>query len=476
MGVVNMNSVQVYGQEDFVEFRKLESRDLSYAIFSDIDFHKYMYPVSFFRSDFRGSKFKNMKFYKNNFDRSDFLNSVFLDCQFEKVNFGCCQIKNCYFENIDFTNNLYRNTSIHSTTFVNCRFPDESFLINMQRCILIDCVFSGCNFEMSTTDSDEFNNCTFIDTNLATMHAENHIFIKCKFDKVCLDSSYFFGYSIANCNMKNVVFLYHGEYVPFNKLDASNYLDSFKEEHRFNEVINFMKLSKMQEEIPNVIMEFINYYSENSYGRLLEISIVMNTLIFSAIYEEINFNVLYRILVILENIELKNWSFNEKNEFAALNIKFKNALFLSPHSVKYLLEIRKEQFSTLTLRFENDNFDICAKEAEEFINSFSDMSYWNMIQKQQGSWFLTFAVPTVILISVLPNIIKNYADVYFDIKTKQALSNKILQKLNSPNISHREIEILEKDIEKGQLLLQSGQCLNKNIKFKDDIHSIQANI
>lgn len=61
-----MNEIQLYMQDDFIEFKKFEGRDLSYSVFENVDFHKYVHLVSFFRSDFRGTKFSNIEFYKNN--------------------------------------------------------------------------------------------------------------------------------------------------------------------------------------------------------------------------------------------------------------------------------------------------------------------------------------------------------------------------------------------------------------------------
>ncbi|BFL20356.1 hypothetical protein [Mediterraneibacter gnavus] len=58
--------VQMYFQEDFIKLKKFEGMDMSYSVFEKVDFHRYMHPVSFFRSDFRGTKFKNINFYKKN--------------------------------------------------------------------------------------------------------------------------------------------------------------------------------------------------------------------------------------------------------------------------------------------------------------------------------------------------------------------------------------------------------------------------
>ena len=43
-----MNELQFYRQDDFIEFKKFESKNLSYAVFENIDFHKSVHPISIF--------------------------------------------------------------------------------------------------------------------------------------------------------------------------------------------------------------------------------------------------------------------------------------------------------------------------------------------------------------------------------------------------------------------------------------------
>lgn len=434
----------------------------------------YMHPVSFFRSDFRGTKFKNINFYKNNFDRSDFLNAVFVDCTFDKVNFGCCQMKNCYFSNVKFTNNFYRNTSIHSTTFVNCEFPDEAFLINMQHCKLINCIFNGCSFEMSTTDSDFFKKCAFVNTNLATMHAENHKFVECSFENVCIDSSYFFGYSIANCEWSQVVFLYRGEHIRFEDLAYSEFLQKFEQEHRFNDMLNLFIRTKQQCKIPSILRNCLDYYANEIYGRMLDISVILETLSFAAIYETVDYEFLHESLEIIMEADLSSYSFEECIEIEALYAKLQNALYLCSHSEEYLARIDEKSKSILSIRLDNDDYDECIETAKQLLDSISNAEYWTLVGKQKGSWILIYSAATIIVLSALPKIIKNYADVYFDIKTKKVLSNKILQKLETTDVSIKEIKKLTAATQDAELLLPAGKCINKDIS--SEIASITANL
>lgn len=458
-----MNEIQTYFQNDFIEFKKFEARDMSYSVFDKIDFHKCLHPVSFFRSDFRGTKFTNINFYKNNFDRSDFLNAILINDTFEKVQFGCCQMKNCYFKDVKFINNSYRNTSIHSTTFVNCEFPDESFLVNMQHCRLINCTFNGCSFEMSTTDSDIFENCTFIDTNLATMHAENHKFIGCTFENVCIDSSYFFGYSIAKCSLEQVVFLYRGEYICLQNLEMSEFFEKFARENRFNDMLNLFIYTRKQDKIAEMLKLCLDYYKKEPYGRMLNIAAIFDSLSFAAIYETIDFKYLHEILAIISETDLSNYTFNERNEIESLYIKLQNSLYLSSHSKEYYTKIGLESKSMLNIRLNSDDYEECIKIAKQFLDSISDANYWTLIEKQKGSWILTFSAVTIVVLVALPKIIKNYADVYFEIKAKKIISNKILQKLESTEVSLKDLHKLTIATKEAELLLPAGKCIDKNI-------------
>lgn len=458
-----MKEVQLYNRDNLIKFKQFESQNLSYSVFENIDFHECAHPVSFFRSDFRGTKFEKIKFYKNNFDRSDFLNSVFIDCSFEKVQFGCCQVKNCYFENAKFSNNLYRNTSIHSTTFVGCDFPDEAFLINMQHCKLINCTFKGCTFEMSTTDSDIFDKCKFYNTNLATMHAENHKFVNCQFDNVCIGSSYFFGYSIAQCTWNEVFFLYRGEFVDMMDMPIGEFLKKFEVERRYNDIINLYIFKGMQGMIPDILRKSLDYYKNSPYGRMLDISTLLENLTFSAINETVDYEVLNECLEIIMDTDISNYNLDERIEISALSVKLQNALYLANHSKEYLEKINKNRKSVLTLRFDSDDYEKCVEAAKQLLDSISDQCYWTLIGEQKGSWTLIYVASTIIVLSALPKIIKNYSDVYFDIKTKKTLSKNVQQKLESTDISLKDIQKLIETSQEAELLIPAGKCIDKDV-------------
>ena len=107
------------------------------------------------------------------------------------------------------------------------------------------------------------------------MHAENHKFVECSFENVCIDSSYFFGYSIANCEWSQVVFLYRGGHIRFEDLAYSEFLQKFEQEHRFNDMLNLFIRTKQQCKIPSILRNCLDYYANEIYGRMLDISVIL---------------------------------------------------------------------------------------------------------------------------------------------------------------------------------------------------------
>lgn len=69
----------------------------------------------------------------------------------------------------------------------------------------------------------------------------------------------------------------------------------------------------------------------------------------------------------------------------------------------------------------------------------------------------------MIVLAALPKIIKNFSDVYFDIKTKKVLSDKLLQKLEASDVSLKEIKKLTTLTHEAELMTPAGNCMNKNI-------------
>ena len=217
----------------------------------------------------------------------------------------------------------------------------------------------------------------------------------------------------------------------------------------------------------------MEHYSRYTFGRMLDISNIFKMLIFSAIYEELPFNLLYHILIIMETENFSYYTFEEKNDILSLCSKFKNALLLSQHSDDYIINIQPDMQSMVILTFSIDDYEECLNISKKMIGSISNIIHWELVDRKKGSWILFFSVSTFALISALPRIIKNYSDVYFDIKVKKAISKKLLSELESSK-SLRKTTQIKDSLCSSKLLMPSGKCINEN-ELKN-IKSIEVEI
>lgn len=230
-------------------------KDLSYMNFKDIDFSLYN-PISFFRSDFRGSRFENIIFKNTILDRADFIACTFINCQFINVNFGSCEIKACIFVDSIIKQCIFDNVSIQESLFQKCELKEQHILVNMKDCELKDSKIINCTFERSTTEKNKYESCLLENIDFATMHAECHKFIDCKLINVKLDISYVFGYLLCNTSIKDFKILYRGKEV---NLDCKEQAMKFLENSRTYELINVFFIYQGFDKIPELLEDILLY-------------------------------------------------------------------------------------------------------------------------------------------------------------------------------------------------------------------------
>ncbi len=220
---------------------KVEKQDLTYRIFKDIDYTKLKYKTSFYRSDFRGSKFENITFYQNNFDIADFINNIFLNVEFNQVNFGEAEIKNCVFNKCYFKENTYTSVPFTNCSFIKCDFTNETFRLTMKECTFKECTFKSCVFDQCSTDTIEFNDSTIIKCELSTMHAENYKIINCTFRDTYLGINFLGTYLIKGTDFNLLSFKYRGEIVHISNTDYfARYTYDMFEHFRYYEYLNLL--------------------------------------------------------------------------------------------------------------------------------------------------------------------------------------------------------------------------------------------
>ena len=409
-----------------------EKEDLSYYVFKDINFFESKRHISFFRSDFRGSSFFNVKFYRNNFDRADFISCNIRSCGFDSVDFGGCEIKNCYFENAVFKSNKYNGTAIHQSTFVNCHFCNEQFLITMYECKFIECSFSNCGFEQSSTEKLEFLHCQITDTNFATMHAERHTFISCKLKGVCLDISYVFGYLFYDTNIEVADFLYRGE-----KVFINNPYDKLYSESRYFEYINAKVINNELNNISSVIMDFIDRLCSNKIVqfRQTELNSILAAICFYSRHSLLPFDELAKLLDFLDRFNWQQFTLEETLNYLSKVEMIKHIMSAGEYLLNsiFVNTIPRDDFALVSICCDTDDFDEALAASEGLIKILLDKidmpEAYCLVDKKHGSWELFFSIPILCAI-MLPIVFKNFTGVALEFSFKRKFLKSLLAKLD----------------------------------------------
>lgn len=218
-----------------------EKEDLSNLIFKDIEYNEKNKP-SFYRSDFRGSKFINMVFYKNNFEIADFISNSFKNVEFINTFFTNPEVKNCHFDKCIFDTNIYQTVSFHGCIFSKTSFKNEVFSFTMENCEFIDCSFTNCSYDQCSTENLKFIECKFLKCEMSTMHAENFMLQQCIFRDTYLGLPFLGTYLIIDTDFNLLKFKYRGEEVEVTKELWEKQIQSLYTQERYFEYLNFLIL------------------------------------------------------------------------------------------------------------------------------------------------------------------------------------------------------------------------------------------
>lgn len=424
-----------------------EKENLSYTLFCDKDLFHDNIGISFFRCDFRGSKFINCNFYKNNLDRSDFIACVFQNVSFKNTQIAACEMKNCYFDNVVFSNkNYYNNTSIQECTFKNCRFESEQLLVNMKNCTFINCVFSNCSFERSTTEKLNFEKCSIYDTDLATMHAERHRFKECILKRVYIGIDYIFGYLFYNTNIEGMIILYHGEEVCLEKESSfAMYIKELWLQQRYYEFINANIIYGNFNCIPPALQKSL-ILSENKTNniRTLDISDILDSICFYIENCILPYDCFVQVMNIIDTYDWSKFSNEEYIIYMSKCNKLNLVINMANFSDEFIRSAY-DNVSTVTFHCKTDNYDEAYNVTSEVLSRICSLyglgNDFTLVDKQKGSWILTFAVCSGIVL-LLPKLVKCYADVFIEIKTKNTISKQLEKKLQNKNLKLTDLKTL----------------------------------
>lgn len=441
-----MNELVNYKKYEFNGSFHREKEDFTYTLFIDYDFSTDKQSTSFFRSDFRGARFENIKFHKNNFDRADFISCSFINTTFFDVNIAACEMKNCYYENVKFCKNHYNNTSIQECVFNNCIFEDEKILVNMKNCQFIDCIFKNLTFERSTTESIIFKTCEIFNTDFANMHAERFKFISCILEEVQIDVCYIYGYLFYNTNLIDIKIIYMGETLDFTE---DNLLYKFAAKlwgrARYYEFINaYIIFGHINNVKPLLEKAFFNLIKENTPQRNLEIYNILDMMQFYISNNIFNFSTTKSILEFLETLNISALTFEEKVTYMSQLEKIKAFFSDTQYNLDFIMSAQ-DDISFVTFYCNSSDYNNVFKCVSQIIKQVYDSLNLNMeytlIDAQQGSWILTFVVISSCAL-LLPKIINEVTHLYFEINTKQKISKRIADKLQKKSLSISELKEL----------------------------------
>ncbi len=441
------------------ENTRREKEDLTYMSFLNLRQENAVTPISFFRSDFRGSSFSNCYFFKNNFDRADFIACVFENCCFDNANIAASEIKNCYFCSTVFTKNHYNHTSIQESTFENCEFWDEHLLVNMKDCTFINCKINSCSFERSTTETASFTNCQIKDSDMATMHAEGHKFSNCQIENTSMGISYIFSYLFYNTDLSNIKILYRGDEIKLTKEAISHQAKLLWRERRLHEFLNANIICGNIQQMPHILHNILNgALSIAQQLRKLEISNLFSVLQFYSQNSVFPYPIYLEILECLERFEWKQFSSEERLIYLSGCEMLKIFVSEGCYNYDFILTAMESQ-SILIIHCKTNDYDAAKEATDKFLNDLSKVlgisSGFELVDAKEGSWTFTFVIISALAL-VIPKMVSEVVNISLEISTKIQIKKRLKAKLKKQNLSTDELKTIAEIASKAGLVKGSS--------------------
>ena len=451
----NNDLVIRYSANNPTEF---ESRDLSYEIFKDLDFTE-NYAISFYRSDFRGSKFISDTFYKNNFDLADFIANSFINTEFKEVNFGNCEFKNGVFVKCHFNSNIYGDLAIHNCDYKNCTFENEVFHMTMFDCTFYDCKFINCIFEQCSTERLDFEKCTFLKVEMSTMHAENFKFYNCILRDTFLGACFLGTYLFKNVDLNLLSFKYRGKVVSINGNDYfKNYLNELKIQKRYYEYLNlYLIMYSGKDEYYDVFTTVFEDIFNEDNPKVLEYNLngIFDILEFYYNSSTLPLLIFFKIFCDLSDRFINNRIPQKNLLLYCERIQRLNTMLSSfTFSNDYLSDIPKDNIAFLEVHCNDESFQSAEKKIkyllsyvnEIYLNSHIQEPLFKIIEEKNGSVIIT--ISSCLLLSLLATkVIKEIYGTLCEIKITHAKTNKEIALIESS----KSVAKLNEAIQVGQL-------------------------
>lgn len=176
---------------------------------------------------------------------------------------------------------------------------------------------------------------------------------------------------------------------------------------------------------------FLNLINENTPQRNLEIYNIMDMLQFYVSNNVFNFSMVKSTLEFFENVNISTLTFEEEVTYMSQLEKIKTYFLDLQYNLDFIMSAQ-DDVSFVTFYCSSDDYESAFKYVcqiiEKIYNSLNFDLNCTLIDAQQGSWILTFVVISSCAL-LLPKIIKESTNIYFEINTKQKISKRIANKL-----------------------------------------------
>jgi len=221
-------------------------------LFNKINLSDSKHPISFYRSDFRGTKFKDCSFSKNDFSRSDMIDSVIENSSFSHCLFRYSELFNSFFSKTNIVDTEFKSASFSRLFFNGCLLEGGQLQdVTVRDCSFQECKIIKTSFVKNSFDEVKFEKCGFADVDLSSMMAINLYFTDCTFKDMIIDADYLGSYFFKGSYFKEVRIKYRGKFfnLEMSKQELiGNLFKIFLESNRYYEALNlFLQKNLLQD-------------------------------------------------------------------------------------------------------------------------------------------------------------------------------------------------------------------------------------
>ncbi len=401
-------------------------------LFEEINLLKDKEPISFFRSDFRGSKFLNSTFYKNNFSRADLIDSIIISTRFKECLFQHTELYNSFFERSVIDNSIFKSVTCSRLYFQNCEIEEAKFHdATIKDTNFKDCKLHTSKFTKSSLDEIKFEECDIRDVDFSNMTAINLYFSNCSFQNLIIDADYLGSYFFKGNYLDKIKLKYRGKLINL-KMQKHEIIDNLLriclENRRYYEAINLFiqrnvllneKVSiyeltkKILQQLLNEENFLIRSYQLEKIFRIFEFYYNSDCLILDDYFKFIAFFDSFptQTLSLDEQLLISNYTQNIKNLFDVYEL---NNEFINTSNANL-------GFIEITVSNENEQYFI--KELDKFLANFISPSLtpsdvYIIAGKRKGSVVYEIVIYATVALWLL-NILKR------GVKQIRGISNTI---------------------------------------------------